>query len=1003
MGGDTLGIRSRTRLIPLAAMVGLLAWGAVTAATSGRSWQDPVMWQLALLASVVLDLVLLMDCEWSAREAVSSGTEDPATGNGDARGLGLSAILLLVLQVGVLLAFQWSTDLVLVVCAAGLVVANLVIAYAIRRSLAIASRRHESSEGETRQPRAGSAESYGVPWRADPPAPFVVACSGGGIRASAFVLGGINAVQSVDRGPWASPGASPRLVAVSGGSYTAAAMALTRSFGVDEDGAVTTLADRIPWTQVYRDGTPELRRLRRHTRDLLEPRSELVLGLAALLLGAALNVFLAIASVRLLAWVIAWTSTRAGDLRLSAPCTGSFCSIFDGWGGGRLWWTDESIAVWALLTVVSVVVGVWLWIVQGRINRLRRNHIPAADGRRRDRLRSIRSATQYAAAGWFLAFIALPGLVAALNHVALDNAPTPAVAALVSGLGFATPGMCEQAGGRSMVEAVTAAAAAARISPGEKRSAHGGACGVDTEVTITLQAQASTCSLSPGPSTCPTAPEEWRALGVALVRAEHPRGGHSLTKIGGSLVAFLALLQTLRASVTVDDAVTGHGASRLRRVLLMRLPMVVVLLVSLWLLGRWVFQAAVVPAAAHSVSQTLLPLAGLLAATFVDANVTSMHEFYRGRLASAFAAGRTGDGAEELDPRRFYRFSDLTDLPLTIATTANVQAYESVPTRRGGAPVTFDNRNVSLFSGLPETSRTVDVKRYEEAVGYGYASVMSIVAMSGAAVSPLMGRYAATVGPFRLLLALFNIRVGVWVPNPRFAPPESMVGHDKHWRKAVRQWPARPWFTGRPGAGQVAKEAFGRSSFDDQWLYLTDGGHLDNTGLVESVRIALGEVSTLPGGWRQVLALDASNDKEGTWAAVGDALGVIRADLGVRLERQDGQQWTFGTPQSGSAQRVVRTALGRRRTETDERSEPDFARLYVDEARRIKVLVVKAVRPVDLDHARLPDSVRAFAMATADFPRASTGRQDFSDLEFEAYRELGEWCTLQAIRVPTGT
>ena len=61
----------------------------------------------------------------------------------------------------------------------------------------------------------------------------------------------------------------------------------------------------------------------------------------------------------------------------------------------------------------------------------------------------------------------------------------------------------------------------------------------------------------------------------------------------------------------------------------------------------------------------------------------------------------------------------------------------------------------------------------------------------------------------------------------------------------------------------------------------------------------------------------------------------------------------------------------------------------------LEVLVVKAVRPGP-DAPGLPESVRSFAARTPEFPRASTARQDFGDIEFEAYRALGEYCTALA-------
>src|SRR5262249_35498583 len=41
----------------------------------------------------------------------------------------------------------------------------------------------------------------------------------------------------------------------------------------------------------------------------------------------------------------------------------------------------------------------------------------------------------------------------------------------------------------------------------------------------------------------------------------------------------------------------------------------------------------------------------------------------------------------------------------------------------------------------------------------------SIMAVSGAALSPLMGRF--TYRPLRFLMAMTNVRLGVWIRNPR--------------------------------------------------------------------------------------------------------------------------------------------------------------------------------------------------------------------------------------------
>ena len=175
---------------------------------------------------------------------------------------------------------------------------------------------------------------------------------------------------------------------------------------------------------------------------------------------------------------------------------------------------------------------------------------------------------------------------------------------------------------------------------------------------------------------------------------------------------------------------------------------------------------------------------------------------------------------------------------------------------------------------------------------------------------------------------------------------------------------------------QMLKEAVGSSSADGRWVYVSDGGHLDNTGLVEAVRHTLTQ-----GAGGRVLCLDASNDAPRSWQAVGDAVSVVRADLDVSLVR------------------------------VHDKALPPWARLYraePDDAahQRLEVLVVKAVRvdepPADKVPdpdwwSALPSDVQAFQTVHSDFPRASTVRQEFGDLEFEAYRQLGYVSTAIAL------
>jgi hypothetical protein len=295
-------------------------------------------------------------------------------------------------------------------------------------------------------------------------------------------------------------------------------------------------------------------------------------------------------------------------------------------------------------------------------------------------------------------------------------------------------------------------------------------------------------------------------------------------------------------------------------------------------------------------------------------------------------------------------------------TTLNSKAPNEAPTMRGGFPLVFSPQHVTVSR---ERGRTLEIGTtdFEQFAGAGRTSVMAAVAISGAAISPLMGRFNVQMAPYRVLLTLFNLRVGMWVRNPMHAAE----GNRPRKRNGL-------WLTSKPGLAQIALEAFGRLSADHRWIYLSDGGHLDNTSLVECVRHCVRSGSRS----HRVLILDASNDPPDTWSAVGDAIAVIRADLGVDLVRRDPATC------------------------------PPWARRFVASrpgAQDLEVLVVKSVRVEPLAagatakdwNAVLPPNVQSFQLTTKDFPRSSTARQKFGDLEFEAYRGLGYACTHQAL------
>ncbi|MDP8908383.1 MAG: hypothetical protein M3N47_04540 [Chloroflexota bacterium] len=75
-----------------------------------------------------------------------------------------------------------------------------------------------------------------------------------------------------------------------------------------------------------------------------------------------------------------------------------------------------------------------------------------------------------------------------------------------------------------------------------------------------------------------------------------------------------------------------------------------------------------------------------------------------------------------------------------------------------------------------------------------------------------------------------------------------------------------------PPLSYLFRELFGRNRVDSRFLYITDGGHYENLGLVELLRR----------GCAKIYCFDASGGRPA--AALGDAIAFARSELGVEVE-----------------------------------------------------------------------------------------------------------------------
>jgi len=359
----------------------------------------------------------------------------------------------------------------------------------------------------------------------------------------------------------------------------------------------------------------------------------------------------------------------------------------------------------------------------------------------------------------------------------------------------------------------------------------------------------------------------------------------------------------------------------------------------------------------------------------------SLHQFYRERLNSAFALVRSGEGGEVVaDPIRYDEplyFSSIgrtlreggSRLPKLIVCCSVNLTSDEVPVGRFAESFTFEHdRSGGRLFGYHDTTR------FE--ASYGLAGTQltlpSIMAVSGAALSPLMGRF--THPPLRFLMAMTNIRLGVWIKNPLHrdwdadadahaeGTPEERPGLAKRLlRRLVRGWR-------EPGALYVLREALGRTKSSHRFIYLTDGGHWENLGLVELLRRRC----------THVLCFDASSDQAGGGLDIGRAIALARSELGIEIDMDPRP----AMPVKGfSADVAVRGSVR-----------------YPAPEQSARLVYAKAVLTKQASW-----DLQAYQARDGRFPNHSTSQQMFTDEQFESYRALGydAGCrALQLLNIP---
>lgn len=275
-----------------------------------------------------------------------------------------------------------------------------------------------------------------------------------------------------------------------------------------------------------------------------------------------------------------------------------------------------------------------------------------------------------------------------------------------------------------------------------------------------------------------------------------------------------------------------------------------------------------------------------------------------------------------------------------------------------GEELAWQERKAESFALTPQYCGSTSTGYSPTDEYSGGISLGEAVSISGAAVSPNMGYRSG--GPITALLAIFNMRLGAWLGNPS----------RKKWRS--------------PGPKHLLTyfihELFGLTNANEDYVYLSDGGHFENLAVYELLRRRC----------RFIVVCDSGADPTFAFQDLGGLIRKARIDFGIGIDIK-----VEGIQPKGDAQfSDCHVAVGTIHYENVNYCGPESPG---DNSIRGVLVYIKPSLT-----GKEPEDVLNYRRQSPQFPHESTTDQWFSESQFESYRALG-WHIAQTVFAPVAS